>query len=150
MIDHVEATFTVQAPAAVIWGPLADSRGWPAWSPNDAAELVQEGDPAPDGVGAIRVFRTGPIKVREEIVAFEPERRVVYRLLSGLPVRDYTGEVTLTPSAEDPAVTVLVWESTWRPRYPLTGWALRLGFQRIVQQWGGALARHAEGLAAAS
>jgi uncharacterized protein YndB with AHSA1/START domain len=147
MTGHVEARFEVKAPAGVIWAALADSRGWPTWSRNDSAELVREGDPAPDGVGAIRVFRTGRITVREEIVAFDPERRVAYRLLAGLPVEDYEGEVTLTPST-DPGVTVLVWGSTWRPRYPLTGWALRLGFQQVVNRWGGDLARHAEAVAA--
>jgi uncharacterized protein YndB with AHSA1/START domain len=147
MTDHVEARIEVKAPAGVIWAALADSRSWPTWSRNDSAELVREGDPAPDGVGAIRIFRTGRITVREEIVAFEPERRVVYKLLAGLPARDYEGEVTLTPSAGDPDVTVLVWGSTWRPRYPLSGWALRLGFQQVVNRWSADLARHAEAAA---
>jgi uncharacterized protein YndB with AHSA1/START domain len=148
MTDHVEARFEVKAPAGVIWAALADSRSWPTWSRNDSTALVREGVPAPDGVGAIRIFRTGRITVREEIVAFEPERRVAYRLLAGLPVEDYEGEVTLTPSPDQSGVTVLVWGSTWRPRYPLTGWALRLGIQQVVNRWSADLARHAEAVAA--
>jgi hypothetical protein len=34
---------------------------------------------------------------REEIVEFEPPHRLRYRLLSGLPFRDYIGEVTIEP-----------------------------------------------------
>jgi uncharacterized protein YndB with AHSA1/START domain len=149
-IDQVEARHEVRAPAAVIWAALADSRGWPAWSPNDSAELLREGDPPPDGVGAVRVFHTGRITVTEEITAFEPERRVAYKLLKGIPVRDYVGEVTLTPSADDPDVTVLVWRSSWRPKLPFTRRALRRGFGNVVDEWGTALARHAEAVAAGS
>jgi uncharacterized protein YndB with AHSA1/START domain len=145
--DSVEARFMVRAPAAVIWAALADSRGWPAWSPNDSAEIVREGDPVPDGVGCIRIFRTGRVTVKEEITAFEPEGRVAYRLLSGIPVRDYTGEVTLTPDPDDPAVTGLVWRSSWRPKYPLTRGALRRGFRDVVDRWGAALVTHAETVA---
>jgi hypothetical protein len=149
MSEHsAEARFAVRAPAPVIWEVLADSRSWPTWSPNDEAELLREGVPAPDGVGAVRTFRTGRINVREEIVAFEPERRVAYRLLAGLPVRDYVGEVTLAPREGDPAVTDLVWRSTWQPKYPGTGWALRKGFQQITKRWAGALKAHTEALAA--
>ena len=145
--DGVEARFMVKAPAAVIWAALADSRGWPAWSPNDSAEIVREGDPDPDGVGCIRIFRTGRVTVKEEITAFEPERRVAYRLLSGIPVRDYVGEVTLAPGADHPGVTQLVWRSSWRPKYPLTRGALRRGFQDVVDRWGAALVTHAETVA---
>jgi hypothetical protein len=148
MKEHsVEMKIPVRAPASVIWGALADTRRWPTWSPNDAASLEREGVSDPDGVGAIRVLRTGRITVREEIMVFEPERREVYRLLSGLPVRDYEGEVVLSPSAGNEGVTDLVWRARWKPKRSLMGGLQKLMLQKTVDRWGGALATHAEQVA---
>jgi uncharacterized protein YndB with AHSA1/START domain len=146
---HIESRLQVQAPAAIIWEALADARTWPRWSPNDAAYLEREGVPAPDGVGARRVFRTGKITVREEVVGFEPERRLAYRLLSGLPVKDYEAEVLLTPR-EGKDATELVWQATFQPKFPLTGNWARRRLQETIDQWANALKRHAEREAARS
>jgi uncharacterized protein YndB with AHSA1/START domain len=141
---RIESRIHVRAPASIIWEALADARRWPTWSPNDTATLEREGDPAPDGVGAIRVMRTGKITVRERVVAFEPEKRLAYQLLSGLPVKDYQAEVVLTPQGGDKGTTELVWRATFKPQLPLTGkWAKRR-LQETLDQWSAALARHAE------
>lgn len=144
---HVESKFEIRAPAAVIWEALVDARSWPTWAPNDDASLEREGDPAPNGMGAVRVFRTGKVTVREKVVRYEPETRFSYQLLSGLPVKDYTGDVILT-SHDDRGVTELLWQADWKGKFPYPGTLVRRRLQEVLDEWGTALKRHAERAAA--
>ena len=47
--------------------------------------LEREGDPAPNGVGAIRVLSSVGPPLREEVIAYQPPTRFSYKLLSGAP-----------------------------------------------------------------
>ncbi len=91
---------TIAAPPSTVFEVLADHRGYSAISPIRSSTLEREGDPAPNGVGAIRVLKTLGPPLREEIVEFVPGERLVYRLLSGAPLRDHTGTITLTEHTE--------------------------------------------------
>jgi uncharacterized protein YndB with AHSA1/START domain len=124
------------APPEKVWELLADARTWPEWAAFDDAE-VQEGA----GEGEVRRFRRGRWKTRERVTAFEPARRLGYELLSGIPVRDYRSEVTLTPAAE--GGTDIRWHSTFEQKLPLTGRRIQKGLQAF-------LAETAEGLARAA
>lgn len=124
-----ETTITARAPIEQVWALIADARGWSRWARLSTSALERQGEREPDGVGAIRRFTTGPLVSREEVVAFEPPRRLVYTLLSGMPLRDYRGEVTLDPTPD--GGTRITWRSTFEPRYPGTGWLL-VGFMRMV------------------
>ena len=83
-----------------MWARLADASGWKDWTSFTRSGLEQEGDPAPDGVGAMRRFGIGPITSVEEVVAFEPPTHFAYVLRKGLPVKGYRADVELasTPS----------------------------------------------------
>jgi uncharacterized protein YndB with AHSA1/START domain len=85
------------APVQTVWAVLSAQKGMAAWAPIRAVALEREGDPPPDGIGAIRVLSRPPFEIREEITGADVPVRLAYRMLSGLPVRDYTGETTLTP-----------------------------------------------------
>jgi uncharacterized protein YndB with AHSA1/START domain len=126
----------VLAPRPVVWRVMSDHVRYAQWTSARDVSMETLGSPDPNGVGAIRVFDSGPVKVREEVVEFDPPTRLVYRLASGLPVRDYRSVMTLE---EDGDVTVLTWSSTFAPRIPLTG---RL-FTRIMR---GAVDRFAAGI----
>jgi uncharacterized protein YndB with AHSA1/START domain len=108
----------IVAPREVVWDVMTDHVRYARWSSANRVVMERTGTPDPDGVGAIRVFETGPMKVREEVVEFETPRRMVYRLVSGLPVRDYRSEMLLE---DDETTTVLTWMSSFEPRIPLTG-----------------------------
>jgi uncharacterized protein YndB with AHSA1/START domain len=105
----VEATARSKAPREVVWRVLADARAWSAWGDWQTTELEREGDPPPDGVGAIRRFTRRPVTTREEVVLFDPPSRLAYTLLSGIPVRDYRAEVTLSDAGG--GGTNIHWES---------------------------------------
>lgn len=113
---------TAEAPIETVFTVLADGAGWSTWTRIGETTLEREGEPAPDGVGALRLFRTGPYRTREEVTEYEaPEggtARFGYRLVSGLPVRDYRAEVTLT--ATGATTTTVHWQGSFAPGRPGT------------------------------
>jgi uncharacterized protein YndB with AHSA1/START domain len=88
----------VAAPPEVVFDVLTDHRGYARITRLRSAELEREGDPAPDGVGAIRVLRSVGPPLREEVIAYERPSRFSYKILSGVPVRDHVGAVQLSPA----------------------------------------------------
>lgn len=105
-------------------------------------ELVREGDPAPDGVGALRRFAFGPGASEEEVVTWEPPRHLGYIVVRGLPVRSYRADVHLD---EDGAGTVVTWRCSVEALVPGTGAALAFGLRRIIGGFATRLCRHADG-----
>jgi uncharacterized protein YndB with AHSA1/START domain len=119
------ASFTferqIAAPPQTVFDVLTDHRLYSRMTPLRKAELEREGEPAPNGVGAIRVFSAVGPPLREEVVAYNPPERFSYRLLSGLPVRDHVGTVELHPDGEG---TRMVYAVKTIPTVPLVGGAV--------------------------
>ena len=132
-----ELTLRKRIPAApeAVWDVFTDHVGYMRWAGVKEVVLRQEGHPAPNGLGAIRVIRSGGIAIEEEVTAFEPPKRMEYRVVSGLPVRDHLGEV-LFESVD--GGTELTWKVRFRPRIPGTGWllgrAVRLGLSQMLDR----------------
>lgn len=93
------ATATVSSPVARVWAVLADHEGMTNWAPGLKVTLPRHGDFERNGVGAQRSIKAAPLMppLVEEIVEFEPEQRLGYRGVSGIPFRNYTGDVQLRP-----------------------------------------------------
>jgi len=127
---EVSITATSSAPPEVVFGLLADGRTWPQWSPIDSLDLERPGDPPPEGVGAIRVLHRGRTTGRDEILELVPNRRLRYSTLSGVPVRDYVGEVDLEPARG--GGTLIHWHSSFFPKTPGLGWLLERGLGRFL------------------
>lgn len=108
----------IPATPEAVWAVFTDHRGWERWAGVREVVLRHEGDPPPNGVGASRVIRASGIAVEEEVVAFEPPKRMVYRLIAGIPVRDHEAEVRFEPTQ---AGTLVVWRVRFRPLIPFTG-----------------------------
>lgn len=108
----------VAAPPEVVFDVLTDHRRYNEITPVRKAELEREGEPAPNGVGAIRVLTVVPPPMREEVIAYERPSRFSYKVLSGLPVRDHVGTVELKESNGGTELTYAV-KST--PTIPLAG-----------------------------
>jgi hypothetical protein len=125
----IEQHATAKAPPATVFALLADGSTWPEWSPIDSFELVESGNGTPEGVGAIRIFRTGRIASRERVVVLTPDKLFSYELVSGLAVRDYRAVVRLEPSGES---TAIHWRSTFRPKVPGTGWIYTRQLGRFI------------------
>ena len=105
----------VAARPATVWTVVSQHADMSQWTPYRRSVLEAVGEPAPNGVGAIRaLYLLGP-PTREQITEFEPPRRLRYVLLSGLPFRDYSGEVTVTAEGKGATLTT---ELTFRTRIP--------------------------------
>lgn len=117
------ASFTyvrqVAAPPEVVFDVLTDHRRYTEITPLRKAALEREGEPAPNGLGAIRVLSAlpGP-PMREEVIGYERPSRFSYKILSGLPVRDHVGTVELSPKNGGTEITYAV-KTT--PTIPLAG-----------------------------
>jgi uncharacterized protein YndB with AHSA1/START domain len=142
------ASFTlareVAAPPEVVFDVFTDHRGYAEITPMRRSVLEREGEPAPNGVGAIRALHSVGPPLREEVIAFEPPRRFAYRVLSGVPVRDHVGTVELTPTDDG---THVVYAIRTTPTVPVAGRAIvavtRLAVQRLLDDVAAAAERRA-------
>lgn len=93
------ASATVQKPVDHVWAVLADHEGMSSWGPGLSVKLETPGATDRNGLGAVRrITAPGPMPaIVEEVVVFEPTSRFGYRAKSGVPFRNYGGEVVLTP-----------------------------------------------------
>jgi len=137
---HIEVTQHSAAAPTSLFALLINGETWPRWSPIEAFELERAGDPPPEGVGAIRAFRRGRTIGRDEIVEVVPDRRLGYRSLSGLPVRDYRAHVDLEPDGDG---TTIRWQASFAPKVPGTGWLLERGLRRFLCECAAGVAAHA-------
>ncbi|HXL89337.1 MAG TPA: SRPBCC family protein [Streptosporangiaceae bacterium] len=115
---HVEAEGTARATPAAVWALISDATRYPQWGPWSAADYRSPGDTSPHGPGAVywlrsarRAYLRYQVSV-EKILEAEEDRRLVYIVVGGLPLRNYRAEVTLTPAADG---TRIRWAATWDP-----------------------------------
>jgi uncharacterized protein YndB with AHSA1/START domain len=129
------ASFTlfrqVDAPPEVVFDVLTDHRRYAEITRLRKTELEREGDPAPNGVGAIRVLRAVGPPIREEVVVYERPSRFSYKVLSGLPLRDHLGTVSLEPSDGGTKVTYALKAI---PTVPFAGKVVMIGLERAVTE----------------
>lgn len=131
------ASFTIvreiAAPPETIFEVLVDHRAYSSITPLRKSELEREGEPAPNGAGAIRVLRAVGPPLREEVLTYEEPSRFSYKLLSGLPVRDHVGTVELTANEGGTRMTYAV---RTMPTVPLVGAAVvgvvKLGVKQLI------------------
>ena len=109
----------VAAPPEIVFDVLTDHRRYTEITPLRKAELEREGEPSPNGLGAIRVLSAVPgPPMREEVIGYERPTRFSYKILSGLPVRDHVGTVELKAAGGG---TELVYAVKTTPTIPLAG-----------------------------
>jgi len=125
----IEVSATSVASPSAVYALLTDGATWPRWSPIESFELERPGEGAPEGVGAVRVFRRGRTTGRDQVLELVPDRRLRYASLSGLPVRDYVGEVELEAV---PGGTHIRWQSSFSPAVRGTGWLVERGIRHFL------------------
>src|SRR5215203_2737439 len=135
----------VAAPPEVVFDVLTDHRRYPEITSLRKAELEREGEPAPNGLGAIRVLTVAGPPMREEVIAYEPPYRFAYKILSGLPVRDHVGTVELQPSGGG---TEIVYAIKTTPTIPFAGPVVVLVLKQAIRSLLGGVAKESERRAA--
>ncbi|HEY3669743.1 MAG TPA: SRPBCC family protein [Acidimicrobiia bacterium] len=144
---HVATTAVAAAPIDVVWARVADITTWSQWDEWDETIRVRDGEPTPDGVGALRRYRRGRRVHTEEVVAFEAPHRLAYEVREGLPVRDYHAELGLEPVGGG---TRIRWVSDFDGANPISGWAVHQVLKRFFPATARTLARAPEADASTS
>ncbi len=132
------ASFTffreVKAPPETVFDVLTDHRRYAEITPARKSVLEREGEPAPNGVGAIRAVSSVGPPLREEVVVFERPSRFSYKVISGAPIRDHLGTVLLEPAGDGTRMTYAV---RMTPTLPLAGGvvvaATKLGIKSLLK-----------------
>jgi carbon monoxide dehydrogenase subunit G len=135
-------TETASATPETVYAVLSDVAGWATWAPGvKRAVLEHRGEPSPTGPGAIRKLGRPGFYVREKILATDPPHLQSYTLLSGLPVKDYRGDVELHPDGD---ATRIDWRGSFGVKVPGTGPILQRLLRSTIAKTASALAREAE------
>jgi hypothetical protein len=143
--DTIYVTRTVSVSRERLWTVLEVHASYHVWGPWSEASLTREGA-SHNGVGAVRRLRVDRrTVVIEQIVAFIPPTHLSYVLLSGLPLRDYRADVTLT--ALPNARTSVQWQARYRPKIQGSGWLIRMRLKRVFNDVIERLASRARALA---
>lgn len=135
---HVEAEQTARATPEAIWALVSDATQYAKWGPWSASGYKKAGDTSPRGPGAVQWLRSSRraylryITTVEKILEVDEGRRLSYTVIGGdIPVRNYLGEVTLTPTPDGTHVRwVASWDDTLRGRIVLRG--LRTFFPEMM------------------
>lgn len=115
-MQHVEVTHRYAASPQAVWDVYTDHARWSEWAGFPGSKLLAEGSPDRNGKGAVRAFAGG---VREEVLDFEPPKRMTYTVVGGpFPIKEHLGEVSFEADGDG---TRVVWRCRFEPRIPGTG-----------------------------
>jgi uncharacterized protein YndB with AHSA1/START domain len=144
------ASFTltreIAAPPETVFAVLTDHRRYAEMTQLRKSEIEREGEPSPNGLGAIRRLTAVGPPLREEVIAYEPDERFSYKLLSGLPVRDHVGTVKLSAGGGG---TEMVYAVRTQPTVPVVGPVVVAAVKQGVKSLIDGIAKESERRAAA-
>lgn len=124
---HFELVRHVDIPPSRLWQEVGDF----ASERRANVQLLQPGDPARGGVGAVREIVVNGRAFRERLVDLEPGRRMQYELIDEAPLSSYLGTVNVEP---DNGGSVLRWNVDFETKLPGTAWAMEWLARRTVQR----------------
>ena len=138
-MQSVHVTRTISAPAEAVFDLLADHANYERFRPIHASALLREGEPAPNGVGALREIKVRPLTFEEEITAYERPGRLDYLIVRlNVPFEHHGGSIRLSSEGE---ATHVDWRSSFTVPTPIVGgveelvWkpVLARGFRRVLE-----------------
>jgi hypothetical protein len=134
---EIEYTAHTDAPRDAVWRKLSDLQNWHEWGPWTKTDI----DGEIRTMVAERKKLTGqPYVMKERVTALHPsEQRFEYDLLSGLPVKNYHGTVTLHDA--EGGGTDIHWQSRFDPPWPVFGGLWRGAMLKVIRDVSEALAR---------
>lgn len=127
---EIQVTADIVAEPSEAFEVFSDVAAWPEWAGVKEVVIRQGGDPTPQGLGSIRVIRTRGIAIQEEVIAFEPPKRLTYRITEGAALRFHEADIHFEPSQ---AGTRVNWQMRFEPLVPLTGPFLAATLRRRMQ-----------------
>jgi uncharacterized protein YndB with AHSA1/START domain len=126
----IHVTRTIPGPPEPIFDRLADHANYDRFRGIHHSELVREGDPPPNGFGALRRIKVRPLVFEEEITAYERPTRLDYLIVKlNVPFKHDGGSITLTPDGD---ATRVDWRSSYEVPTPVVGRLEELVFQPLL------------------
>jgi len=135
----VHVTRTIPAPIDAVFDLLADHANYDRFRPIHGSELLREGHPPPNGVGALRRIKVRPLTFEEEITSYERPTRLDYLIVKlNVPFEHHGGSIRFSANGD---ATDVDWRSSFTVPIPIVGPAievpwlmtLRRGFQRVLE-----------------
>jgi hypothetical protein len=135
----IDVSRMIPAPPEPIFDLLADHANYGRFRGIDGSKLLREGDPPPNGVGAMRRVKVRPLSFDEEITFFERPSALDYLIVRlNVPFDQRGASIRLTPADGGTRVD---WRSSYSVPTPLIGglqerlWeiALARGFRRVLE-----------------
>ena len=83
-----------------VFAAITDHVGMEKWMPGSKITLDRQGEPAPNGLGAIRRIRASGLTILEEVVRFDPPREMQYKVLKAGPIIEHLGTIRVLPSGD--------------------------------------------------
>jgi len=71
----------------LVFERLTDHANYDRFPGVDQSELLRTGQPNPNGVGACRKIKAGPITFVEDIVGYDPPNLLEYRVVKSSPIQ---------------------------------------------------------------
>jgi ribosome-associated toxin RatA of RatAB toxin-antitoxin module len=129
-MQEIHVTRTIPAPAEAVFDLLADHANYDRFRPIHASELVREGDPPPNGLGAVRRIKVRPLVFEEEITAYERPSQLDYLIVKlNVPFEHHGGSIRLTAEGSG---TQVDWRSSYTIPTPVIGRPEELVFRPVL------------------
>ena len=133
----IEVERGIEAQPEQVFDLLSDHANYDRFPGVHRAGLLSQGDPPPNGLGAVRRIVSFPMRFDEEITAFERPTRLDYQIVRiNAPYVHHGASIRLL---EDRGRTIVSWTSRFSVPGPLGGlqervWQLLLarGFRRVL------------------
>lgn len=139
-MQKVEVTRRFSATPEQVWNVYTDHAGWKSWAGMTHSSLDVAGKPDKNGTGAVRCLGSYGLNAHEEILDFDPPKRMTYRVVKGgLGMKNHFGEVLFEPSGNGTKVT---WRSRFDSTVPGFGGIMRVFITRVFHTALDGLARH--------
>jgi uncharacterized protein YndB with AHSA1/START domain len=135
----IHVTRIIPAPAEEVFDLLADHCHYDRFRGITHAELLSEGEPPPNGAGAIRLVVSGPIRFEEEITGYDRPTKLDYLIVRTNSALEHKGgHISLAP---DGSATEVDWRSEFRVPVRVIGPAMELvwsilltrGFRHVLE-----------------
>jgi uncharacterized protein YndB with AHSA1/START domain len=130
-MQQIEVVRRFDAPPERVFAVYTDHAGWSRWAGVGSSRLEVPGHPHRNGTGAVRVIGTGAFAAREEVLDFDPPKRMTYRLVGSGILRGHLGEVLFEPDAGG---TRVVWRCRFESAVPGLGPILRAIVTRVFRR----------------
>jgi uncharacterized membrane protein len=125
---EVEHTAHADAPRSEVWRRLSDLQSWHDWGPWKRTDIDRD---IRTMVSNRKHLSGKPYVMTERVTALEPEERFEYDLVSGLPVRDYHGTVTLRDAPG--GGTDIFWAAQFKSPWPGLGFLWRGAMAKVIR-----------------